>query len=545
MKTFFSFLFSIVLISASLYSQHIPPSHDIQHGSASACWGYANARAFGKSWNSPDCPARSIDSNEVPSRFFDRITPFDLSNIQIGDIIEFGNGNHVAYVSAIYQRTVTGIRVDQVDHLGAPEMKGLPLQTVIEGGTGIQRHEYPTGYYRKKAIWEAKIQNSFNGGTVEIFGVVEASPKDVTNLHWNTSVAVDAVENGQLRDGFIQRFQRWEDDAGNIISTSQNTNLPITHDDEVLKVFTAVFLREYNVSFQNNFINVGNTGGIKINGDLYSLPTDSFPVLETNSITGEAINQTINGISYTFDYWSDIGNNTYSNRIETFTPTGHQEYTAHFTGKPIQVQNIHDVGAVGEPIQLVWDAHPNSNCTYQVWRKVKDKQTGVITGPELLATLPHGTTSYTDPFYAKANTYIRYLLYYDVRAIYSVEQTTADPWWYTVYGQVFFKPGSSETPDTTLISNSPVWKIWNYPNPFNPATTVYLQVPQHTDVKVVIYNSRGQRIKTLHDGPLSSGEHFFQWNSISEDGRPVASGIYWLRLESKRFTATRKLLLVR
>lgn len=393
MKTYLTFLRLIMFYSVVVYAQHIPPAHDLTHSSSPACWDYATARAFGKFWSSSDCSANSINlaENQVPLGYFDRIAPFSYSGIQDGDIVEFLNGGHVAYIRSVGSRTDLTIKVDQVNNQGAPEKTDISLQTVINGAPpDVTGRGIPTGYYRKKPLWKARIQNSFTGGTIKVQSSVFSSPKDVYNLHWGTSVPVDAVMNGQSYGGFIQRFQRWEDDAGNTIATTQAAYMPITHAEGILKPFTAAFLNEYDVTFVNHFVGLPNSGIMKVNGNQYSLPAPAFPVLDTYTITAEAINgQVFNSISYTFSYWSD-GDTTYLNRIQSFRPTDIVTYTAHFTGKPVRVQNLHQVGAVGEPIHLVWDIHPNSNCEYKIWRKIKPHD------PVLIATRSHNTTAYLE-----------------------------------------------------------------------------------------------------------------------------------------------------
>ena len=85
----------------------------------------------------------------------------------------------------------------------------------------------------------------------------------------------------------------------------------------------------------------------------------------------------------------------------------------------------------------------------------------------------------------------------------------------------------------------------NYPNPFNPTTTISYQVPEATDVRLVIYNVLGQRVRTLVNDRMEPGYHSVVWDGLSEDGRTVASGIYIYRFEASEFTKTLKLMLLK
>ncbi len=68
--------------------------------------------------------------------------------------------------------------------------------------------------------------------------------------------------------------------------------------------------------------------------------------------------------------------------------------------------------------------------------------------------------------------------------------------------------------------------LQNFPNPFNPETTVHVSLPEASAASAVIYNALGQRVKTLHDGYMSSGWHQLTWNGQDETGSTAASGLY-------------------
>ncbi len=86
----------------------------------------------------------------------------------------------------------------------------------------------------------------------------------------------------------------------------------------------------------------------------------------------------------------------------------------------------------------------------------------------------------------------------------------------------------------------------NYPNPFNPSTTIRYQIAQTVPVTLEIFDIRGNRIKTLyHQEVQAPGFYEIQWDGTDQIGRPVASGHYILRLQAGNFTATRQMLLLK
>ncbi|MFQ5584482.1 MAG: FlgD immunoglobulin-like domain containing protein, partial [Calditrichia bacterium] len=106
--------------------------------------------------------------------------------------------------------------------------------------------------------------------------------------------------------------------------------------------------------------------------------------------------------------------------------------------------------------------------------------------------------------------------------------------------------------EITTITTRPAGKFelhQNYPNPFNPSTTLRFDIPAMTDevteVQMVVYNSQGQKVKTLFQGNLSAGTHELVWNGDSEDGTPVAAGMYYAVLRMNHLTQATKLLLIK
>jgi hypothetical protein len=63
----------------------------------------------------------------------------------------------------------------------------------------------------------------------------------------------------------------------------------------------------------------------------------------------------------------------------------------------------------------------------------------------------------------------------------------------------------------------------NYPNPFNPTTTIALSMPQPADLQLKIYNTKGQVVRTLFNGPISQGNHYLTWNGKDDQGTSLAS----------------------
>lgn len=70
----------------------------------------------------------------------------------------------------------------------------------------------------------------------------------------------------------------------------------------------------------------------------------------------------------------------------------------------------------------------------------------------------------------------------------------------------------------------------NYPNPFNPSTTIRVDVPLAGEIKLKVFDLLGREVKTLYSGILSAGRHSFGWDGRDEVGKILSTGVYYYRL---------------
>jgi len=85
----------------------------------------------------------------------------------------------------------------------------------------------------------------------------------------------------------------------------------------------------------------------------------------------------------------------------------------------------------------------------------------------------------------------------------------------------------------------------NRPNPFNPATTLHFSLKEEGRAVLRIHDAAGRVVRTLLDGPAAAGPASAVWDGNDEAGRPVSSGVYFVRLRADRTTETRKITLIR
>jgi len=85
----------------------------------------------------------------------------------------------------------------------------------------------------------------------------------------------------------------------------------------------------------------------------------------------------------------------------------------------------------------------------------------------------------------------------------------------------------------------------NYPNPFNPATTIFFNLQQDSEIELGIYNTKGQHIITLAKSKFTKGDHSLTWNGEDENQQPVSSGIYFYKLQAGKITTTKRMVLLK
>ena len=93
-------------------------------------------------------------------------------------------------------------------------------------------------------------------------------------------------------------------------------------------------------------------------------------------------------------------------------------------------------------------------------------------------------------------------------------------------------------PDSYALHN-------NFPNPFNPVTNIFYDLPKSGHVRMVIYDLLGREVTTLINERMKSGYYATQWNGRNQYGEPVSAGIYFYHLQTGAYSKAQKMLLVK
>ena len=103
--------------------------------------------------------------------------------------------------------------------------------------------------------------------------------------------------------------------------------------------------------------------------------------------------------------------------------------------------------------------------------------------------------------------------------------------------------GADDETNNTLPESFALYQ--NFPNPFNPATTIRFDAPSTAPVVIEIYNVLGQLISVVFDAYAAAGSHEVEWNGADLSGREVSSGVYFARLSSPGFSRAIKMSLLK
>jgi len=85
----------------------------------------------------------------------------------------------------------------------------------------------------------------------------------------------------------------------------------------------------------------------------------------------------------------------------------------------------------------------------------------------------------------------------------------------------------------------------NYPNPFNPQTTISFSLAKSEQVSIEIFNIKGQKVKTVLDQLLTDGQHEVVWDGKNQYGKSVSSGVYFYRMHTADYQAMKKMIMIK
>jgi hypothetical protein len=381
------------------------------------------------------------------------------------------------------------------------------------------------------------VKNSFNSGNVIVDGGTYPSGKyfDWTEGTTHTMTAIDRPnipeQNGK---SYYRIYQNWAaPNGGTIVSKpSLTASIKVTGGG----TYVANFNKEYNLTFANSY----GSGQLVVD---YTTQNSGYQkaLEEKNSVSFSTTSKTtINGWDYTFRLWVVDVKIVTSPHI----PTDHSNYLAIFskTLRPMaQVNGTTVIDGEGTHPKITWsNAGLAPEVTgYKIYQKFG--KTGSIF---LMANVSgRNTTEYIDYGINLTPTITNPINYYvsAISGTYESAQTRCSITFFGVWAPKL-QPFDAENTHDYISDELPssVSLLQNYPNPWNPTTTITFALPAEDYVKLVVYDMLGREVKTLVDGDCSAGYH-----SVEVDGSRLSSGMYFYKLQAGSHAEMKKMQLLK
>lgn len=232
-------------------------------------------------------------------------------------------------------------------------------------------------------------------------------------------------------------------------------------------------------------------------------------------------------------------------------PTDPSNLTLAFTVLGIQTvpvpQNISVVPSGGHP-HVAWNPVSVDEMDlvgYHVYRKIGSGSWTRLTSS------PQSSTTYTDFTIAVSNKFqgewVKYRVTSIIKNTGTLPDAESDP---SVAKGIWGKPLWKELADVEVLPQ--VFALHgNFPNPFNPVTTIRYDVPENSAVELRVYDLMGREISALVNGNVRAGYQNLIWDGKDSHGNPVSSGMYVYRIDVEslesdtQFHSTRKMVLLR
>jgi flagellar hook assembly protein FlgD len=115
---------------------------------------------------------------------------------------------------------------------------------------------------------------------------------------------------------------------------------------------------------------------------------------------------------------------------------------------------------------------------------------------------------------------------------------------YSEADEVIITVVMTDNDDNNIINNN-ITLGGNYPNPFNPETEIVFSMQNQAQVRLVVYNIKGEVVKELVNSNLSAGEHRILWRGTDAGGNTVGNGIYYYKMQSGKYTSSGKMVLLK
>ncbi len=412
---------------------------------------------------------------------------------------------------------------------------------------------------------QISIYGSYAGYTaLSTFNVYVINPADRYIVIWD----LDPTPTGSALQSSLENFYL----LGDIHLTGDISAYPLTSSTDAVFVLLGIYASNYQLTEAEATLltaYLDNGGSVYMEGGdtwYYDTQTTVHPYFNINA-TGDGSadlasvdgHDFLNGMSWTYS-----GENNWIDRLTPITPAvtifsnptvgydcgiAYDEGTYKTVGTSFEITGLGGNNTLDDAVSGIIDFFDIGGAPTEL-----NPPQNVVIDPET------GFVSWDPPLPCNAEL-LGYNVYLDgdflgmVGELYYQLENLINGLLYTVGISAVYDLGESEIVVAEFIytgteaGNDLIARTeltGNYPNPFNPETTISFSTTESTEnTELSIYNLKGQKVKVLVNEKLSAGQHSVVWNGKDDSGKSVSSGVYFYKLKAGSYTATRKMILLR
>ena len=274
---------------------------------------------------------------------------------------------------------------------------------------------------------------------------------------------------------------------------------------------------------------------LKVKWDDNSNNEDGFYIersyVNDTSVAWETIGSAGQNVRQFFDYW--VTNNvTYYYRVYAYAGNDRSDYSnIAYTTAIIDTVNIPRAPSdliitdtTSTSITINWTDNSANESGFIIARRTQDEVLFSYidtVGTDILTYQEVGLTP-DNLYYYKVCSYNNFGLSDFTNTVYAVTSKSTN-----IVAQ------NISVADSYFLGN-------NYPNPFNPSTSIKFGITERSYVKLTVFNSSGQEIENLIDQSLTPGTYLVKWNALN-----YTSGVYFYRIETESFSEVKKMILIK
>lgn len=330
--------------------------------------------------------------------------------------------------------------------------------------------------------------------------------------------------------------------TGTTLASGANTEIPISWTPDCVEGYSTLYAKVILTGDENLFNNTSQVLYVVFIPDGGVINPQLFGTIKGTVINSQ--NQPVNGASILINP-SNISVITNAAGLYSFAwlLPGNYELT------------VSAPGYFDQTIALTVAEMQNVICNVRLHSIYDLVITGrVVSGADPGYGIAHATVEIVGAVTTAVSTNsLGYFTIYDVLANETYILRAMHPSYFTYYGSVTMLNANEDVGDLPLLMDttanvSDVSVLTNnlancYPNPFRTNTTINYSIKEPTNTSIEIYNTKGQKVRTLVSEFAKSGLHSVVWDGTDYNGNKVSNGIYYFKMKSGYYTSTRKLVL--